>query len=280
MRRMRLRLSMHFMGGWWKNVGILLGRTVGIAAEAGPAEARTFHSGGSMGSRGTGKVRRRALTCVGVAVLAIGASTVRASSSPLPLERPDDTFETLHARFDARAAEDPDALHMLVQAAMLCREYDPKWKSEPYITNSFRVFGTWQDRFCGGVNRGSDYARYKALGGTTPWNAPVEKPLTLDEAVEVALTSDSPTRLESAAYTIENAPQRWEFGANLVRYTATIPNLGQLQGMAVRSIACRYSGACDAGGMDTMWMCARDRLCRPPLTVFGMWAMQHSPVEM
>jgi hypothetical protein len=233
-----------------------------------------------MASGGTGKVRRLALICVGVAVVAMGVGTVRASSAPLPLERPGDTFETLHARFDACAAEDPDALHVLVQAAMLCREYDPNWKSEPYITNSFRVFGAWQDRFCGGVNRGSDYARYKELGGTTPWNSPVEKPLTLDEAVEVVLTSDSPTRLESAAYAIENAPQRWDLGANFVRYTATIPNLGQLQGMAVRSIACRYSGACDADGMDTMWMCARDRMCRPALTVFGLWATQHSRAEM
>jgi hypothetical protein len=225
-------------------------------------------------------VRRLALTCVGVAVMAMGAGTVRASSPKPPLERPGDTFETLHARYDARAADDPDALHVLVQAAMLCREYEPNWKSEPFITSSFRVFGAWQDRFCGGVNRGNDYARYKAIGKTTPWNSPVEKPLTLDEAVEVVLTSDSPTRLESAAYAIENGSTRWQLGTGLLRHTNIIPNLGQLQAMAVRSIACRYSGACDAGGMDAMWMCARDRRCTPAITVFGLWATEHSRAEM
>lgn len=233
-----------------------------------------------MDIRGARKVRRLALICVGLAVVAMGAGTVRASSSKPPLERPDDTFESLHARYDARATEDADALHVLVQAAMLCRDYEPNWKSEKFITNSFRVFGAWQDRFCGGVNRGSEYARYKAIGKTTPWNSPVEKPLTLDEAVEVALTSDSPTRLESAAYAIESASPPWQLGATFLRYTNTIPNLGQLQAMAVRSIACRYSGACDAYGMDTMWTCARDRRCTPAVTVFGQWATQHSRGEM
>ncbi|MET0936688.1 MAG: hypothetical protein ABWX83_11890, partial [Luteibacter sp.] len=60
-----------------------------------------------MDSNRTRTVRR----VVVLASLMCAAATAAASPPPLPLEREGDTFDTLHARYDARAAVDPDALH-------------------------------------------------------------------------------------------------------------------------------------------------------------------------
>ncbi|MET0934407.1 MAG: hypothetical protein ABWX83_00355 [Luteibacter sp.] len=213
-----------------------------------------------------------------VVLASLMCATAAASPPPLPLEREGDTFDTLHARYDARAAVDPDALHVLKQGANLCKDYEPEWRKEPFVPNYFKVFGAWQDRFCMGRNRREDFMRYSALEVAA--RARGDKALTLDDAVDVVLTSDSPAQLEVAARAIEASPKSWPFGTRFIRYSQGIPNLTELQGLAIRSIACDYSGACDAYRTETMWMCARDRTCTPDLTVFGQWAMTHSRETM
>jgi len=194
------------------------------------------------------------------------------------IERPGDTFETLSARYDSRVSNDPDALLEMIRAARVCKDYEPAWRSEQWIMAYFMAFGAWQDQFCG-RNRSAEFTRYEAMKATVAWKEIPGAEFTIDMANDIALTSQSPYRLQMAAYTIAGS-NAWRLGMQFDGFRSSSVRFGELQAAAVQLVACEFSGACEAGGTETMWTCARDRTCKAGETLFDQWQKKYSPADI
>ncbi|UPG86393.1 hypothetical protein L2Y94_03265 [Luteibacter aegosomatis] len=101
------------------------------------------------------------------------------------------------------------------------------------------------------------------------------------EAIDIVLHSTSYSDIEAAGQYLMHTPDAdWDLGKDAVAGTAMAGKLRELQQVAVESVACSYSGTCEAGGLKTMQVCAMRRVCAPGITLYDVWDMIYSPQEM
>lgn len=199
--------------------------------------------------------------------------------------RPGDTFESLASRLDGVRASDPNARAMFIDAAERCEDLQLTPPRSDASDVSTRTYRKWKEHFC---SRSRQFEADELRTGSYLDQAPILRredgayvPGMADEAVRIVLTSTSYADIQAAGdYLLYMRDADWNLGAEWVPGTPMQGRLKELQRVAVDSISCAYSGACEADGLQTMVACAMRRVCAPGVSLYEIWERSFNSDEL
>ena len=200
--------------------------------------------------------------------------------------RPGDTFESLASRLDGVRASDPNARAMLIDAAERCEDFQLTPPRNDASDVSTRTYRKWKAHFCS-HSRQFEAEKLRADGSYLDQASILRRedgayvPGMTDEAVRIVLTSTSYADIQAAGdYLLYMRDADWNLGAEWVAGTPMQGRLKELQRVAVDSISCAYSGACEADGLQTMVACAMRRACAPGVSLYEIWERSFNSDEL